>query len=53
MKKNDDIGDLNENSPFINLYDWVRGKFHVNDSKKIDAVLESCKDFIQLKTRRE
>jgi len=48
-KKNYDIGGLNENSPFINLYDWVRDKFHVNDSKKIDAVLESCKDFIQLK----
>ena len=49
MKKNYDIGGLNENSPFINLYDWVRDKFHVDDSKKIDAVLESCKDFIQLK----
>ena len=49
IKKNYDIGGLNENSPFINLYDWVRDKFHVDDSKKIDAVLESCKDFIQLK----
>ena len=49
MKKNYDIGGLNENSPFINLYDWVRDKFHANDSKKIDAILESCKDFIELK----
>lgn len=49
MKKNAKMKDLNENSPFIKLFSWVADKFHEGEQKKIDAVLNSCKDFVELK----
>jgi hypothetical protein len=49
MKKNANMGDLNGNSPFAKLFSWVADKFHEGDHKKIDAVLNSCKDFVELK----
>ena len=50
MRKNTDLGELNTKSPFVSLFTWIADKFHESDQKKIDAVLDSCKDFIQLKT---
>jgi len=50
MKKHADFEELNANSPFTKLHAWVKDKFHEGDQKKIDAVLSSCKDFIQLKS---
>ena len=35
-------------SPFIELLDWVGEKFHEAEHKKIDAVLESCKSFVDI-----
>ena len=49
MKKNANMGDLNGNSPFAELFSWVADKFHEGDHKKIDTILNSCKEFIEVK----
>jgi hypothetical protein len=50
MRKNADFGELNTKSPFVSLFTWIGDKFHESEHKKIDAVLDSCREFIQLKT---
>jgi hypothetical protein len=49
MRKNADIGELNAISPFAELFSWIGDKFHEDNHKKIDAVLNSCKEFIEVK----
>jgi hypothetical protein len=49
MRKNADLGELNIHSPFVRLFSWIRDRFHEDNHKKIDAVLNSCKEFIELK----
>lgn len=49
MRKNADLGELNIHSPFVRLFSWIRDRFHEDSHKKIDAVLNSCKEFIELK----
>jgi len=47
MREKSGLGGLNEKSPFIKLHSWIKEKFNKADSKKIDAFLESCKDFLE------